>query len=172
MTYRIRSEDVWNKARQDYLDGDPALAVCTRYDLGLSALRKRARQEGWRRADRPDPLIEHDAPMQVRDADIDEMLDEALRRSLDLAADGRVEQAGRWLRYHRGLQAVHDDDVKLQRALDKPHTLGTPQALMLAMRESVHQCTFSNASAPSLPGPQRSAAEALAKGSRTSSDPD
>lgn len=170
MAYRIRSEDLWDKARQDYLDGDPALVVCTRYDLGLSALRKRARQEGWRRADWPDPLIEDDAPMQVRDADIDEMLDEALRRSLELAADGRVEQAGRWLRYHRGLQAVHEDDVKLKRELDQQDTLGTPQALIRAMRESVHQCTFSNDSALSLPGPQRSAP--LATASPTSSNPD
>lgn len=54
-TYRIRSVETWIKARDDYLGGLSAEAVCRRYDLGLSAFRTRARRYGWRRVDQDDP---------------------------------------------------------------------------------------------------------------------
>ena len=158
MAYRIRTEDVWDHARTDYLGGEPALVVCARYDLGLSALRKRARDEGWRRQDQPDPLIEPMRMPVMHDSEVGDMMDEALRRSLELAADGRIDQAGRWLRYHRGLQAVHDNDVKLARRLEERRHSSSPNELMLALREQVHQCTFANAGALSLSAPSTAAA--------------
>ena len=48
---RVRSEDAWDRARDDYATGASAPDVCDRHDLGLSAFRKRAREEGWRRRD-------------------------------------------------------------------------------------------------------------------------
>ena len=49
--YRVRPEEVWQKAKREYLDGYSAEAVCAEFDLGLSAFRQRARREGWRRSD-------------------------------------------------------------------------------------------------------------------------
>ena len=53
--YRVRSQQIWDLARDDYLAGEPARIVCRRYDLGLSAFRIRARKAGWRRQDQDDP---------------------------------------------------------------------------------------------------------------------
>ena len=49
--YRVRSQEIWDLARDDYLAGKPARIVCRRYDLGLSAFRIRARKGEWRRGD-------------------------------------------------------------------------------------------------------------------------
>lgn len=53
--YRIRSPETWDAAREAYLSGLSAAEACVRFDLGLSAFRKRAREEGWRRATSPIP---------------------------------------------------------------------------------------------------------------------
>jgi hypothetical protein len=53
--YRIRPPETWEAVRADYLAGDTAEYVAERYGVGLSALRQRARREGWRKADRPAP---------------------------------------------------------------------------------------------------------------------
>ncbi len=52
---RIRSEAVWNRARDACLAGETAAGVCVRFGLGLSTFRARARRCGWRRADQLDP---------------------------------------------------------------------------------------------------------------------
>lgn len=46
---------VWSAARADYLAGAGAPEVCERHGLALSTFRWRAKQEGWRRTDRPFP---------------------------------------------------------------------------------------------------------------------
>jgi len=46
--YRIRGAETWEVARLAYLDGFSADEVCARFDLGISALRKRAKLRGWR----------------------------------------------------------------------------------------------------------------------------
>lgn len=53
--YRIRSDETWARARDAYLAGETAEEVAFRFDLGLSTLHARAREEGWRRSDQQDP---------------------------------------------------------------------------------------------------------------------
>ncbi|MCA3700537.1 MAG: hypothetical protein IOB84_12240, partial [Brevundimonas sp.] len=45
--YRIRSDETWEKAREAYAGGETAEEVAFRFDLGLSTLHARAREEGW-----------------------------------------------------------------------------------------------------------------------------
>jgi hypothetical protein len=94
--YRIRSSETWEAARLAYLDGCSAEEVCGRFDLGLSSLRKRARAEGWRRADQadPEPVEDDDLP----DMDDQALADLAHRRMGVAARRGAVVQALRWAR--------------------------------------------------------------------------
>ena len=46
-------DEVWAQVRDDYLAGWSAPACCRRHGVGLSTLRKRAAEEGWRRTDQP-----------------------------------------------------------------------------------------------------------------------
>ncbi|WP_395650537.1 hypothetical protein [Brevundimonas sp.] len=110
--YRIRSPETWALARDAYLAGAAAEAVCRRFDLGLTAFRTRAREQGWRRSDLDDPEPEpldtarpdHTSPVWDPDDPEDDFADpDALRR---VAADkmalavrrGRVDEALRWAR--------------------------------------------------------------------------
>ena len=49
------SDEVWTRARDDYLAGKSAIEVCRRYGLGKSTFWSRAAVEQWRRADQPPP---------------------------------------------------------------------------------------------------------------------
>jgi len=59
--YGIRSPETWAEARDAYLAGEAADSVCRRFDLGLTAFRTRAREQGWRRSDLDDPDPEPEA---------------------------------------------------------------------------------------------------------------
>ena len=48
---RSAPDEVWTQVRDDYLGGISAPECCRRHGVGLTALRKRAANEGWRRAD-------------------------------------------------------------------------------------------------------------------------
>lgn len=116
---RNRSPESWAAARADYLAGLSAAGVCARYDLGLSALRARARREGWRRLDQagPEPADPH-----ALDPDLIEDLDEELEaqgppdltamterasRLADRALGlGRLAEAQGWMRLWRQLSLV------------------------------------------------------------------
>lgn len=50
---RAAPDDVWDRVRDDYLSGLSAQQCCDRHGVGRSALRARARAEGWRRVDQP-----------------------------------------------------------------------------------------------------------------------
>ena len=116
---RIRPNETWDAAREDYVAGATAEEVCRRHDLGLSAFKVRARQGEWRRADQPapDPLddtIDLDAPPEPRDS----MLDKAWRRVSQALDAGRSTEAMRWMRLHamlleadRAEQRAHDRDT-------------------------------------------------------------
>jgi hypothetical protein len=97
-SYRIRSAETWEAARDAYLAGETAEGVCARFDLGLRTFRARAADEGWRRADRPDP-----EPFEYSD-DLDAGIDEAeLRRMAgarmaSAVRRGLVSEALRWAR--------------------------------------------------------------------------
>ena len=49
------TERRWAAARDEYLAGSAAEAVCRRHDIRLATFRRRALEEGWRRLDQPDP---------------------------------------------------------------------------------------------------------------------
>ena len=107
---RNRSGETWAAARAAYLDGLSAGEVCAHFDLGLSALRARARREGWRRIDQadldPDLQDDLDEELDAQVVDFEAMTERALRmsaRALDLA-DGA--SADRWLRLHLRLKAA------------------------------------------------------------------
>lgn len=95
-TYRIRTPATWSQAREAYLAGATAETVCARFDLGLTAFRDRARTEGWRRADLPDP-----EPLPQDDDDLPDLDDAALmalaRRRMAVAFQrGCIGEALRW----------------------------------------------------------------------------
>lgn len=104
-TYRIRSAETWTRARDDYLSGLDAESVCRRYDLGLSAFRRRARREGWRRVDHPDPAPGVDDLAIYDDIRLNEEIATARLRFLHALETGRALDAGRWRRLWRELWA-------------------------------------------------------------------
>lgn len=111
---RVRSEETWAKAREAYLGGMTAEGVCERFDLGLRALRRRAREEGWRRADQadPEPVGEE---TDALDDDEPELNDEALagiarRRAQRAMLRGRLQEAQGWSRLHRAYRAQMEAD--------------------------------------------------------------
>ncbi len=87
--------------------GCSASEVCERHDLGLSALRSRARREGWRRADQADPepvafeaadLAEDDPPVPTED-----LVAIARRAAAWAVRRGVLHQAHGWLKLYREL---------------------------------------------------------------------
>jgi len=98
-SYRVRSEETWAAAREDYECGWSAEEVCRRYDLGLSAFRQRARREEWRRCDQPEPEPLPPFPAEPEAALSDEQLLDLAQRSLSSAVRrGRVYEARAWMR--------------------------------------------------------------------------
>lgn len=106
--YRVRSPEIWDMARKDYLAGEPARVVCRRYDLGLSAFRVRARKAKWRREDQDDPDL-YDPALEletVEDLAFSDMADTARRRLQLALMDGEATEAQRWLRVFETLSAL------------------------------------------------------------------
>ena len=106
--YRLRPAETWDRAREDYLSGDDAYTVCDRYDIGLSNLRRRAKAEGWRRADQVDVHLDDAFDEAFNDecgdyAEPTGVMQSSLSTSVHLAEEGRITEAARWLRYHRSL---------------------------------------------------------------------
>ena len=107
-TYRIRSPETWAQAREDYLAGVDAEAVCSRHDLGLSAFRRRARREGWRRMDQDDP-VPVDLNLSIyEDVDSDEQAELARLRFIQALNRGRPVEAARWRRLWLELRREND----------------------------------------------------------------
>ena len=102
--YRIRSPEVWDRARADSLAGAAAEEVCRRHDLGLSAFRARARRDGWHRADQPDPTPGEDDLALHGLVDASELADLAWRRMARAIDQGRATEALRWQRLHAMFQ--------------------------------------------------------------------
>ncbi len=106
--YRVRSQEIWDLARDDYLAGEPARIVCRRYDLGLSAFRIRARKGEWRRGDQDDPDL-YDPALEleaVEDIAFSDMADTARRRLPLALMDGEATEALRWLRILETLSSM------------------------------------------------------------------
>lgn len=105
--YRPRSDDLWERARDDYLAGDSANAVCDRYDLSVGTLKSRAYREGWRRCDQAEPEpVDLEAERASGLPDPAEMAAHALVRAERAMQRGRPAEAGSWLRLHQKLAAI------------------------------------------------------------------
>jgi len=105
--YRIRSDEVWDRARRDFLAGDTAASVCDRYDLRLGTFKHRAAREGWRRSDQPDPEpVDLEAEAANGLPDYVQMAAHALIRSDRALRRGRAPEAAAWLRLHQRLSAL------------------------------------------------------------------
>lgn len=106
--YRIRSANVWAQARDDYLAGLDAEAVCRRHDLGLSAFRRRARKHGWRRVDQDDPTPDQTDLSIYGDIDPDDQIEMARLRFLQALERGKSTEAVRWRRLWQELRVDND----------------------------------------------------------------
>lgn len=113
--YRIRSDETWADARDDYLTGFSAEEVCRRHDLGLSALRRRARDEGWRRRDQADPNIADDDLDVFEDVSPFDLVEMAWRRLTAAVARGQGAEAARWQRIHAVLHARAEAELTAAR---------------------------------------------------------
>jgi len=145
--YRIRSDDAWAEARADYLTGFTAEEVCRRHDIGLSALRKRARREGWRRHDQADPAVAEDDLEIFEDLEPTDLVEMAWRRLAAAIARGRGADAARWQRIHADLHARAQAAVQAARAdLDReiwqlslqPEQQSPPPPRLSPTGENVH----------------------------------
>ncbi len=144
--YRIRTDDTWDAARQDYLTGFTAEEVCRRHDIGLSALRKRARREGWRRHDQADPSPEDDFDV-FDDLEPPELVEMAWRRMAAAIARGRGADAARWQRIHADLHGRlaaealarrHDLDRAAHQRTLEPRWQSPPLPRLSPTGENVH----------------------------------
>ncbi|MEI9963542.1 MAG: hypothetical protein WDM92_01285 [Caulobacteraceae bacterium] len=111
---RARSEETWAQARDDYAAGFSAVQVCARYDIGLRAFRDRARREGWRRADLPDPepacFEEEDAADHGPPTSGEDLAAVARRAAARAVRRGRLAEARGWLKLTRELMALAGDE--------------------------------------------------------------
>lgn len=144
--YRIRTDETWAEARGDYLTGFTAEEVCRRHDIGLSALRRRARIEGWRRHDQADPTPEDDFDV-FDDLEPPELVEMAWRRLAAAIARGRGADAARWQRIHATLHARaqeeatndHRDALNAAREAAQPPAQPSPAWPRLSLiGENVH----------------------------------
>lgn len=108
--YRVRSDDTWAKAREAFLGGMAGREVCERFGLGRSAFWDRARKEGWRRADQPDPETDLDADLDQLDADPflspADLAALAWQRAKRAVLRGSLREALGWRRVHRDYLAI------------------------------------------------------------------
>ena len=112
--YRVRSEGVWAAARDEYVAGASAEAVCARYDLGLSAFRQRARREGWRRLDAEDlsPDLSPYPPEPEAAPPTGELADLAWRSAAQAIRRGRVYEARAWMKLSQALRDAAREEEK------------------------------------------------------------
>jgi len=104
---RRASDAIWARAREDYLAGDSAEMVCARYGLREGTLRHRAKVEGWRRSDQPDPEpVDLDAEIEAGLPDYGQMARHALVRMNRAVLRGRATEAASWMRLHQRLLAL------------------------------------------------------------------
>ncbi len=104
--YTVCRAKIWDKARAAYLAGEPASRVCQRFNLGLSALRKRAKAEGWRRQDQPDDSPGR-APYNRRwGSPTVQLIGVARAQAVRAIRQGRVSEAEAWLQEIRRLEQL------------------------------------------------------------------
>jgi hypothetical protein len=101
------SEETWACARADFTAGDSARAVCERYGIPLSTFWERARAEGWRRGDLPDPEpladLDPEALEDLAEVRAPELRRTAWARTAAAVARGRDKEARSWMRLYQQL---------------------------------------------------------------------
>ncbi|MES2859949.1 MAG: hypothetical protein V4701_00665 [Pseudomonadota bacterium] len=117
--YRVRSPETWSAAREAYTSGLSAEEACARFDLGLSAFRKRAREEGWRRLDQDDPAPDDADDDALPDIDDEALAALAFRRMSVEARKGRLNQALAWGRLRDMALRQTADRSRVQATLDR-----------------------------------------------------
>ena len=107
--YKIRGPNTWAAAREMYQAGASAPVVAETFDVSVPNLRKRAREEGWRKRDLPDlPCPPMTAEVGARPTDergLDAMT--AARATIDHAA--ALMTRGQFARADRGDEGRRDD---------------------------------------------------------------
>ena len=100
--HRPAPDAVWAQVREDYLAGISAPECCRRHGVGLTALRKRAASEGWRRADQPWTV-----PVRLDPWDEGVLLEERVAGDLDQIEMQELE----WIADRRMMRAVLRGDA-------------------------------------------------------------
>jgi len=109
-----RSPETWARIREAYLQGTAASTLCERFGVGLRTLRDRARQEGWRRSDQPEPdLVNLDLAQDDDEDEEDatpataaELQAQAWRQVSRAIRRGRSAEARRWMALHAQFDAL------------------------------------------------------------------
>lgn len=138
--YRRVSDAVWDQAREDYLAGEAAEMVCARHGLALSTFRQRARAQGWRRIDQPDPEpVDLEAEEEAGLPDYAQMARHALVRLNRAVLRGRAAEAAGWMRLHMRLSdlARAAEATPAPQPAPKPAKTPDPQATAMAKARTV-----------------------------------
>lgn len=147
--YARHSQAVWDLARRDYVAGDSGTQVCDRYGLRPSTFTDRARREGWRKSDQPDPPpvpdddLEGDAPV-----DCAALARDALGRVRQALRKGRAAEAASWMRLHEKLLARIEAGVTRERRRERVEqtqgSAGARDPLVNALRPLRERMAFIN----------------------------
>jgi len=100
----------WEALKERYLNGEAAVGLAALFGVSLSTVRTRAREEGWRRADGPDPEIAApptlDELSRAGRPNFGVMADTAMRRAAHAVREGQLHEALGWTRVGRSLAAT------------------------------------------------------------------
>ncbi len=140
-SYQVHDEAVWRAARDDYLSGHSAEAVCAQHNLNLSTFRHRARREGWRKSDAESPLPASldDAPEPDAAPPTPELVDLAWRSAAAAIRRGRVHEARAWMRLWNELKAVAAEDEERERKAEASARWKEQQAAKAVADEALAQ---------------------------------
>ncbi len=166
----VAPEAVWIAVREDYLAGLSAPACCRRHGVGLTALRDRAKGEGWRRADQawpaPRPLDDDDtAELHARTGGVldrvgfDDLTALARRRMMRAVLDGDAAGALRWRRVREAmeveatLEAHPSPGARPTRRPRGPDASDASDAVLLRWMEGMLDRAEAGGAAPALAAP-------------------
>lgn len=132
-------DEVWTQVREAYLAGVSAPECCRRHGVGLTALRDRARREGWRRIDQPwtppnrlDPddegvVLEEEVGGDLDKVELRQLSYVAFRRMMRAVMRGDAAEALRWRRVRL---AMDEEEAEIDRLVAQQesvrHYLGYP----------------------------------------------
>ncbi len=129
--------EVWARVRDDYLAGMSGTDAARRHGVPLSALRRRAAGEGWRRLDQPwtppNRLDPFDEGLELEDR-VEGDLDRIEMRELSFVAHRRMMRdvlrgdAAGALRWRRVRDAMDEEEAEVERATAQADALCVARA--------------------------------------------